>query len=180
MDVRVQRLLARLADLRDEFSLDEIKEAIRILEPESQRSRSPLTARERALRFQSSTPTKRSTRTSQERKRVGRSRAVARLQKTDPAKFQYLAALERRLRTKEALSNTGELARFCQLLDKGFISRNKRDDSISALMATLATRSLNDLRASIPNALASATSGGGDEYHLLARELIGSRHRARR
>lgn len=163
MTGRLERAVAAIARLREEFTLDELQSALSKLH-------------QAALTNVIDTKAAESRRG--KRKPVERSLALMRLEKSDPTKFAYLAKLEKRLRSRELLPNASELLQFCRSVDKDFYPRKKRDEAVSAVMMALSEMPLDDLEERVPQALEATTAGDTDAYHRLARELMGGKRRS--
>src|SRR5260221_1254524 len=141
MSDRLQRLVALVRDLRAEFTVDEMKAALKIVQSVEKRGQ--------GVEVKKRSDTSRVGR-SRSRSPVQQSMALSKLAKTDPPKFEYLSKVEAIFRSRQTLPHAVELAKFGRFFDKAFVPRKKRDDSISAIISMLASKPLEELKAKVP------------------------------
>lgn len=164
MTDRIDQAVVAIERLLQRFSLDELRLAIARLSSVSSINQIRSTSEANAPRPM------------RKRKPIERAAALAKIEKSDPAKFRYLVTVEERLRSRELLPHTTELLQVCRTLDKDFKPRKRREETISALIKVLADLPLTALESRLPEILERASSGGDSAYHELARELIGSKY----
>lgn len=99
------------------------------------------------------------------------SRAVLKLQDTDPKKFELLSEFDAAVRHGHLLGSNDLLRRFGEMLSKSYEPRKSRRENISAIMTLLAERTLEETKELIKIA-ASLGMDSGDNYQKLATFLI--------
>src|SRR5436305_3254015 len=152
MKSRIALLALRIAALREEFSEDEILEAVRLLEEQGSTSAllSYLAGRKPQL------GTKRAQRRKHKPIEDQRSKAVLELEHKDPEKFLVLSEFDSLLRRSSVLPGVDDIKRLGERLSKNFAPKNSRRESISRLMALLANRPLNEIREVVQATLSTA------------------------
>lgn len=169
MKSRVSSLAQRIRSIKEEFSENEIRRALRLLEQES--SSSPLFADlangKRGSRRRL-TPSRRNKKPQDQR-----SQAVISLERKDPEKYRVLSEFDSLLRKGAVLPKVNDIRRLGESLTKDFTSKRSRRESISKLMAVLADRPFNEITA-VVNAILSNGELDNDEsdYQRLAHFII--------
>lgn len=166
-------LALKIAQIIEEHTSKEIAEAIKILEDAGSTSG--------LLHFLSSAPVKRAPRIlrkpllkSDEPPEIDQvtSKAVARLEKTDPQKYRVLSEFEALLRKGQVLPTNDALRRLGETISKDFRTRSSRKENISALMVALASLQKSDLERLIESVLDSSNREKVDQYRNLANYLM--------
>jgi hypothetical protein len=173
MKDKVSLIALRIAALTEEFSEEEILKAVKLLE--EQGSSSSLLI---YLTCEKETSSTKSKATRKNRKSITdqRSKAVLELEHKDPEKFQVLSEFDSLLRRSLVLPEVDEIKRLGERLDKNFSARSSRRESISKLMALLASKDINEIRDIVTKALANANADERDsDYQKLAQFIITGR-----
>lgn len=101
-----------------------------------------------------------------------RSKAVINLERSDPEKYKVLSEFDSMIRKGQILSTLDDLKRFGERISKDFTPRKSRKETIGALLALIADRSLDDIEKLIEFAASFGATGDVDEYQRLAKFLI--------
>ena len=169
MKSRVSSLAQRIRSIEEEFSENEIRMALMLLEQE--RSSSPLFADlangKRSSRHRLTPP--RRNKKNQDQK----SKAVISLEHKDPGKYRVLSEFDSLLRKGSVLPKVNDIRRLGESLTKDFISKRSRRESISRLMTVLADRSLDEITAVVSAILSNGELDNGEsDYQRLAHFII--------
>src|SRR5690349_15818631 len=124
MKKRVLQAALRIALVREEFSDEEIREAVELLEngEDTIGLLSFLSGKDKKSEARQSTKPKENIAFEQ------RSKAVLALENTDPEKYRLLSEFESSLHRNRLLPHIGELRSLGEKLSKGFSGRNSRKD----------------------------------------------------
>ena len=169
MKNRVSQLALRIAEIEDEFSNGEIREAVKVLE----RRGSTSSVKTLLLRDVVHHPPK--PRRKGKTKSIGnqRSKAVLDLEHKDPEKYAVLSEFDALLRKGSVLPQVVELKMLGKSLSKTFSSKSSRREAISKLMTVLAEKPLPEIREVVRSILSSHHGEDGDsDYYKLAQFII--------
>jgi len=172
MNKRTRLAALRIALIEEEFTRQEIREAVRILEGDA------VSPELLARLLENGDGASGSAGRSRRRRplHLQQSRPVAALRDSEPDKYALLSQLDRLLREGKILPHVDDIRRLGESLSKGFSSRRSRRDAISKLMGVLAARPLEEIRETFDQlASSSATSEAG--YQELADFIIGGSER---
>lgn len=103
------------------------------------------------------------------------SRAILKLEKSDPKKFSVLSGFDRLVRSENALQTNLALRQFGAKISKNFKPGKSRKELISAVMTVLSERPLEDIEQLIAQTVVPAKREDGSEYQRLADFLIKGR-----
>ncbi len=165
----VSLIALRIAAIKEEFSEDEILQAVKFLEEQGSTSAvlTHLASRKREI----GTRRKRGHKVKSIEDQ--RSKAVLELQHKDPEKFHVLSEFDSLLRKSSILPEVSDIKRFGERLSKDFAPRSSRRESISKLMTLLADRSLDEIREVVKASLSTARIDERDsDYQRLAQFII--------
>lgn len=163
-------LALRIATILEEFSDKEIRSAIAILE--SHGGKRFLLDYLMDSENDSESASDAGAQTSKRRAEVQRSKAVAKLESSDPAKFSVLSEFETMIRMGKILVSLEDLKRFGERFSKDFSPRKSKKETISVLMTELADRPLLEIERLVEYAASFGTSGNTDEFQHLANYII--------
>lgn len=168
MKSRVPSLARRITAIKQEFSESEIRRALRLLERQS--SPSLLSAYLTNVKDQ----TRRSTpRRGKKARQDQRSKAIIRLEHSDPDKYRVLSEFDSLLRKGGALPKVNDIRRLGESLTKDFSSTSSRRSSISKLMSVLADRPLDEITTVVKAVLSTGTPENGEsDYQRLVHFII--------
>lgn len=163
-------LALRLATILEEFSDKEIRAAIAILE--SHGGRAYLLDYLMDSGEETGSATDANTPISKKRAEVQRSKAVSKLESSDPEKFSVLSEFEAMIRMGQILISLEDLKRFGEQFSKDFSPRKSRKETISALMTEMASRPILEIERLVEYAASFGTNGNTDEFQHLANYII--------
>jgi hypothetical protein len=166
---RVSQLALRIAEIEEEFSKGEIREAIKILEQRGSTSSVKTLLLRDVVRRAPNPRRKRKTKLIEDQ----RSKAVLDLEHRDPEKYAVLSEFDALLRKGSVLPEVVELKMLGKSLSKTFSSKSSRREAISKLMTVLAEKPLLEIREVVRNILSSHQGDDGDsDYYKLAQFII--------
>jgi hypothetical protein len=172
MRSKVSLIALRIAALKEEFSENEIVEAVKFLEQKGSTSAllTYLTGDKRELKTRHNANRKSKPIEDQ------RSKALIGLEHKDPEKYQVLSEFDLLLRKSSVLPEVEDIKRIGRRLSKEFSTKSSRRESISKLMALLVERPIDDIRELIRSALSTARVDEKDsDYQRLAQFIITGR-----
>lgn len=167
-------LALRIAQLLEEYSEDELREAVSLLR--KHRAKSELLSYLMHRKADN-----RTLRPKRQRDPVlaslseTNSRAVLQLRDSDPDKFRLLSEFDLMVRRGQILPRLEDLKRFGERISKEFQPRKSRKETIGVLLSTIAERPLRDIEKLIEFAATFGIAGDTDEYQRLAKFLIKGR-----
>jgi len=167
---RVSLLASRIAEIEEEFSEREIKQAVKLLEDKG--SASPI---ETFLRHDRARPAHRKTTRKNRRKPIEaeRSKAVLDIEHKDPEKYAVLSEFDTLLRRGAVLAEVVELKRLGKSLSKTFSTKSSRREAISRLMRVLSEKPLTEIRQVVASVLSAHQDNDNDsDYYKLAQFII--------
>lgn len=169
MKNRVSQLASRIAEIGEEFSAAEIREAVKVLEQRGSTSLVQALLVHDAVRHDSKPQHQRRSKPIEDQ----RSKAVLDLEHSDPEKYEVLSEFDALLRKGSVLPEVVELKMLGESLSKTFSSKSSRREAISRLMRVLAEKPLSEIREVISNVLATHQGSDGDsDYYKLAQFII--------
>lgn len=171
MSRRIELVALRIALIKAEFSEEEIREAVSLLE--SKGTTSDLLAYLAGRKIPERTPNSK-TRVAKNRSPSSQvPRAVVDLEHKDPQKYQLLAEFDGLIRQRRVLPANEDIRRLGESISKDFDPRSSRREAISALMALLAVQPIDKLQQIMQMALRTAhLDSNSSEYQELARFII--------
>jgi hypothetical protein len=174
MNSRVVQIALRVCLIKEEFSENEILEAVRLLE--NQGSVSELLAYLAGRETINHTSRMRKPKGKRKPLNEQRSKAIIDLEKKEPEKFQLLSEFDSLIREGKVLSELEDIKRLGEQISKDFAPRNSRRDAIGKLIDLLAKRPIDEVRTIISRTLSSSDlENKGSEYQELARFIITGR-----
>ena len=169
MKNRVSQLALRIAEIEEEFSKGEIRQAVKVLEQRGSPSSVKTLLLRDAVRHAPKPRRKRKTKLIEDQ----RSKAVLDLEHKDPEKYAVLSEFDALLRKGSVLPEIVELKMLGKSLSKTFSSKSSRREAISKLMSVLAEKPLPEIREVVRNILSNHQGDDGDsDYYKLAQFII--------
>lgn len=168
MKKKEERLIKALNSLADEFTIQEIRQALNSIEKEEQSSSI----------VKDSTPVKESPSikgiTSKRKSKSiseQRSKAVLDLRNVDIKKYELLSEFDLLVRKGEILENPTDIRKLGIELSKDFPNSKSRKQLVSQLMKLLAQKSIDEIQELLSN-LVSSSKIKESEYQRLAKFII--------
>jgi hypothetical protein len=173
MNHRTRQAVLRILMLTEEFSCEELAEAVTFLGGQKEEGIFAFLKSMAPSQKRPSTP--RSAGAGLNAK--GETRALQELKSVDGAKYQVLREFERAIREGRVLKTLDDFRAFGTILGKDFTPGKSRKEALGRLMAVLARMDLESIRAAI--AKAPARSGEETAFRRLANQIIsGPRNQA--
>lgn len=169
MKSRTLRAALRIALIVEEFSEDEITEAVFLLEKQAHTSNlfsylSNNTSRQDSPLADKQSSTRGFNRTSD---------AVLAFETSDPEKFELLSRFEFSLQKGKFLSSINEVRKFGESLSKDFPTKGSRKELVNQIIKLLAKYTTQDIKAAIKQAV--GYSSPDESYQQLANFIIAGR-----
>lgn len=170
MDSRILQIALRIALLREEFSEQEIAEAIKLLQKHSSSSEllAYLSTRQDKAISSSLKKQDRKTKSTNEK----RSRAIIELEQKDPEKHEILSEFDNLVRQENLLPRMDDLKRFGEHLEKSFVAPKSRHEAISKIMSLLSKLSVDDIKTIVSRVNKNEATEQESAYQDLANFLI--------
>ncbi len=170
MNSKVVQIALRICLIKEEFSENEILEAIKLLEDHGSASilLDYLAGRKAASKTRRSKHKSKST-------IEQRSRVIISLQDEEPEKFELLSEFDSMIRQGKILSELDDIKRLGEQLSKDFAPKNSRRDAIDKLIDLLAKRQVDEIRTIIRTVSSSDSKNKDNDYQELARFIITGR-----
>lgn len=166
-------LALQIAQLLEEYSDRELREAVELLRERGYgASLLDYLSRRHAPSHQPASPSVASRPTKTKPIEETTSRAVLALKDKNAEKFRILSEFDALIRRGQLLPTHEDLRRFGESLSKELEPKKTRKETISALMAVLAARSVQDIERLVELAASFGVAGNTDEYQRLAYYLI--------
>src|SRR5215470_13518574 len=146
MNDRISQIALRIARIKEEFSESDILEAVRLLEERG--SSSVLLAYLAGQEIPISALIQKKLKRKNKAKAIEeqRSKAVIELEQKDHEKYQVLSEFDALIRKGSILPKLADIKRLGESISKGFAPKKSRKEAISALMALVAERPLDEIR----------------------------------
>jgi hypothetical protein len=166
MNRRVRQAVMRIMLLTDEFSSEELTEAVALIG--GQKDEDLLSFVKRL----SPSPRRASeSRSSESHGARGESRALQDLKAVGGEKYEVLRDFERALREGSLLKTLDDFRAFGKHLEKAFTPGKSRIQALGRLMAILVTMDLDSIKTAIAKT-PSRSSEGDDSYRRLANQIM--------
>jgi hypothetical protein len=167
MNRKVRLAVLRILILLEEFSPEELAEAVSHINGQPTEDLLGYLARSTSSSKDSSAPRPHGPGLSTE----GETLALQALKSTDTEKYQILKDLEGAIREDRALKSMGEVRKFATLLDKDFNPGKSRKEALGRLIALLAKMDIAAIRTAIGK-MPMTSDGTADSFRRLANQLI--------
>ncbi|MGH7171346.1 MAG: hypothetical protein ACRELG_13800 [Gemmataceae bacterium] len=166
MNRRIRQAMLKILLLREEFSAQELSEAVALIDGGEENvlallkriaPESPQQAAPRSPGASFSTK--------------GETRALQELKHSDGEKYEVLRDFETLIREGSTLQTLDEFRAFGKILGKDFSPGKSRKEALARLMALLAHMDLDSIRAAL-NRLPASTTQEATAFHRLADKII--------
>ena len=167
MNRKVRQAALRILLLTEEFSSDELAEALSLIGGQKDEDLGEF------LKRMASSP-KRSARTdaASASRGQGETRALQELKSIDIEKYQVLRDFENAIRERRVLRDLDEFRAFGRILGKDFTPGKSRKEALTRLMSVLAQLDVDSIRSAIAKAPLRIASDDETSFRRLANQII--------